>query len=868
MTKARVFSAFIFWVLIALPSFAQSEWYLNKPIFDIQFEGLNRVPKNELDGITADYIGKTFTEPLFLDLQRRLYALDYFDYILADSRDPFGDQSQVTILFEVQERPVIGAIRFQGMRRIRQSQLNETVLLKIGDVYSLPKIRADLEALRRFYLEKGYPNVEIDYLINDLPNGDKEVAFNILEGAQATIRTIQFEGLGFGTAASLKSVLKSKEQGLFNAGTFQQSLLEADQEAILEYYQKNGFVDAQVLDVRTEAIPNTDGSQNSMLLTFVISEGERWTFGGLSYTGNEIFSDEVLNRNLDLDPGDNLDLVKLRTNLQEIVDVYFQSGYFNNLIDFRETRNSDELSISYEIIIVEQPRSYIENITIRGNEKTKDHVILRELPYETGEVFSAAKIREGLLNVYNLQYFEGVPLIETPQGSESELRDVIITVEERRTLDIRGGFSVGGEGFPISLIGSVSDINFLGNGQNLGVQISLSSQIQSLTASFTDNYLFGDRIGGGISLTLEHSQKANAAQDILGPIFYGDEANAVPDPYTGAYRVTKPGGGYVHGDYFQGTPSSSDIQTYGLVTDYEYDGGSTAIIPKDYLMSYDQYNLSLGLNASIRRRTPIGWIGFGGSVSSSLNFIQYDESKYRPFDEALRNNLDTVTLINRLGVNLSLDNRDVYFNPSSGYYFSQGLSFTGGFLFGSRHYIRSDTLAQGFLTLFHAGDEPIGNWRLVLAMNSSLSLMLPQFWTLDAQDKDNYVASEFGLFTNGMTTARGWPTQQDGQAIWNNWLELRMPIVESVVWADIYAEAVRFVKDRDELFRFQNERSGWMFGVGAGLRLVIPQLPIRLYIAKRFGIDESGSLVPQTGNLFNTGQEGSGLDLVFAISLF
>ena len=864
---SRILRAFIIWGVLTVPLFAQTEWYLNKPIYEIEFEGLTRVSQNELDGITAEYIGKPFTESIFQDLQRRLYALDYFEYLIADSRDPLGDQSQVTIVFEVLERPVVGSIKFEGLRRIRESQLKEEILLKIGDVYSVPKIRADQEALRKFYLEKGYPQAEVGYSVSDLSNGDKEVLFSVSEGPQTTIRTIGFEGISFGTASSLKAELTSKEQGIFNSGVFQETSLEADREAIVNYYHENGFVDAQVVDTRTEFLPNEDGTQSSVVLTFVVSEGSRWTFGGLSYTGNEIFSDEVLNRNLDLTEGEVLDLVTLRTNLQEIVDVYFQNGYFNNQIDFKEERDEQLLSIRYEIIIVEQPRSYIENIVVRGNDKTKDNVILRELPFETGEVFSAAKIREGLLNIYNLQFFEGVPVIETPQGSQSELRDVIITVEERRTLDVRGGFSIGGEGFPLALIGSVSDINFLGNGQNLGVQLNLSSQTQSLSANFTDNYLFGDRIGGGINLTLEHSQKRNEPQDILGPIFFGDEQNAVPDPFLGEYVVTKSGGGYDEGDVFNGDPSASDIETYGLVTDYEYAGGSAAI-PDSYLMNYEVYNISLGFNASIRRRTALGWAGAGASISSALNFIDYDESLYRAYSPALRENLNTVKLINRLGVNASLDNRDVYFNPSSGYYFSQAFSFTGGFLFGSRHYIRSDTTAQGFLTLAHAGDEPIGNWRLVLALNSTLSVLLPQIWTAENQEDDNFVPGESLLFTNGMSVARGWPTASQGEALWNNWLELRMPIVESVVWFDVYAEAVRLVRERENMFQFAQNPEAWMFGFGAGLRLVIPQLPIRIYVAKRLGLDSDGQIVPQTGNLFANGEEGAGLDLIFAISLF
>lgn len=843
------------------------EWYLDKPVREIVFKGLKNVPELELQGIVQPFLGQNLTGPMLDDLQRRLYAVDYFVWLYPDIRDPDGTRRAVILEFTVQERPIIGEIVITGERRVPEGAIHGKILAKLADFYVQAKVRTDSEAILQYYLSEGYPDVKVTFEVTDLPDGNKRVEFIIDEGPQASIRTIEFEGLAFGTPQGLKNVLTSKEQGLFNAGKYQVSSLDSDREAIINFYNHNGYIDAAIEDIRVDRILNDDASQASLILTYVIREGDPWNFGGLSISGNSVFSQDVLLRKLKLKPGDPLDLVTFRTNIQDMLGVYHEGGFFSNSFDFRETRDPETRTITYHLTIVERERSYIQNVIIRGNEKTADHVILRELPFESGEIFSSTKIREGLLNLYNLQYFEGVPIVETPQGSEPQLRDVIITLTEKQTMNLKGGFSVGGGGdFPLFLVAGLSDINFLGLGVNFGVDLNISAQTQSLAVNFSDAYLFGDRFGGGINLSLSHSQKTRIPQDFDGPVFFDpDDPQAVPDPFTGEYIVTKAGGGYSVGDTFVGTPTSADIETYGLVTDFVYAGGNAAI-PSDYLMAYDDYSISLGLNLNIRRKTDIGWLGFGASLSTAFNIVDYDETKYRPFDAAIRSNLRSVQLENRLGLNLSLDTRDVFFNPSSGFYLSQGLGFTGGFLFGTRHFIRTDTTAQAFFTLAHAGEEPIGNWRLVLALNSSLSLMLPQFWTLGGEN-DNFVHGNNLLFTNGMTAARGWPAQTGGEALFNNWIELRMPIDENVLWFDTYFEAVRLTQDRDKIFAASNE--GWMFGFGTGLRLSIPQLPLRLYLAKRFKIDDNGQIEWQDGNLFpGEPGKGGGIDFVLAISLF
>jgi outer membrane protein insertion porin family len=93
--------------------------------------------------------------------------------------------------------------------------------------------------------------------------------------------------------------------------------------------------------------------------------------------------------------------------------------------------------------------------------------------------------------------------------------------------------------------------------------------------------------------------------------------------------------------------------------------------------------------------------------------------------------------------------------------------------------------------------SPSFSWKLVFAANSSLSLMLPQFFTYG---EENFEAEGRLLATNSMTIARGWPTISNGQALINNWLEFRLPISEQILWFDLYGEAVRIVEDRNQIF--------------------------------------------------------------------
>mgnify|MGYP006276101607 CR=1 FL=1 len=870
-----------FLVVAAVTVHAQdgSEWYLDKPIEDIQFDGLDTVTENELSAVVDPFIGRDFTEPTFLELQRRLYALDYFEQIIPNATRPAdGSEDSVILRFEVQERPVITEIEFDGNDRLGRNRLLDAVLLSRGDMVTRSKLRVDEEAIRALYLEQGFPDVQVS---SEFIQEDEEniVRFVVNEGNQISIESIEFVGNQFVSDSTLRGEVDLRERNIFNKGLFQASVLETDRTRIQRYYYEEGYIDAEVVEVEQSLREDQEDERSYMTLTFFIDEGEPYTYGGIEFQGNTIFSDEELRELVRLEEGEILNLNQFDRDYQRVADRYYENGYIFNQITRREIRNEDQNSVSFQVNIVERNRAHIENLVIRGNEKTRDYVVEREIPLEVGDVFSATKIRQGLQNLANTQYFSSVTP-ETPPGSAEGLMDLIINLEEANTAEIVFGVAFGGnQDFPVSAQVQWQDRNFLGRGQTFGIQAIASPINQQVSFNFIEPWLLGRRWSAGVSLSFERAVINNVPQDVLPPIYADGSSDSVPDPYSAdEYVFTEDGtsyGGqtYNAGDRFPGEPTSAEIAANSLETAYEFEGGTTAAIPDEYLMSYDAYSIGLSGSTSYTFRTPVGRLVPRTSLGTSINLITYDDTIYRPANETTRNNLDRWRFRNRWSIGAALDNRDLIYSPSRGYRLDQGVSFVGGFLGGERHFVRTDSTAEIFFTLW---DVPVNewSWKGVLGMQSSLSMIWPNFYL--SEGRSNYFsAAESDLLSiNGMFNARGWPFQSNGTALWNNWIELRMPLSEQVIWWDTFFEAstLRTIdadaadwQDRELLSEL--ELSDWQFSVGTGIRFVIPQFPIRLYLAKRFEYDQNGDIEWQTGNLFNGGDSdsGRGVDLVFTI---
>jgi outer membrane protein insertion porin family len=786
--------------------FAQDEeWYIGKPLERITFSGLNHVKLSDIEGITEQYTGRTFTDELYAELYGQLYALELFETInpSAIPSDPLG--TAVVINFAVVERPIVSRISFSGNRGIRDSDLRNVILLKPNDVVNQLKIRADEQAIYNRYIEKGFTDAAVRYETSTDRNGNIQIMFIISEGTQVTIEAIQFEGNGVFSSGTLQNRLSLKKKNLFNDGAFQEAKLIADRSEVAAFYHDRGYIDAEVLDVTREVRMDAKGSH--LTLVFHVYEGSMYTFGSVTFSGNSIFETEALGKLIRSKPGEVVNAGRLEQDLQRVADLYFENGYIFNSINREELRNTAAMTISYNISIVERGRAHIERILVRGNKKTKDYVILRELPLEPGDVFSKTKVMTGLRNLYNLQYFSNV-FPDTPQGSADSLMDLIINVEEQLTTDIQAGLSFSGssdpDSFPVSLMLKWNDRNFRGTGNIMGAEANIAPELQRVSLQYTHRWMFGLPISAGFDLTFQHSQRL-AAMDNQPPFFEGTEDKAFPD---------------------------------GFSSFEEYDAAGK--LPDDaFLMKYEQWYISLGFSTGYRWITPAGILGVGGGLRIGMRYNDFDSDIFRAFDPSLRNRNKQWVPSDSISFNVSLDDRDIYYDPSKGYFVSDHITFYG--LLPNKleleYYARNETKAEYFFTLWNWQVSEKWAFKGVIGLHTGLSLIFPVL------PYDQPVIEDSNkLSIDGMFVGRGWTGERlnRGFALWENWVELRIPVFPGILALDMFFDAAARRPTPADMFRRESATEGHTFAddmrysFGGGLRFALPQFPFRFLFLKRF----------------------------------
>ncbi len=825
------------------------DWYLDKPIADIRFDGLAVVQRSDIEGVTRPYIGKKFTSSLFQDLQAALYNTDYFDGLIVPTAIKADDKGNaVILLFKVTEKPVVESIDFVGNSKLRTGELQSVLTSKKGDLVNQAKVRNDEKGLDTYYRERGFLDVTVSSSVEDSDKKKTKIIFKINEGLQTAVKTIEFQGNSFASVSTLKGLMDTKAQGLFEAGLFKEASFTKDLRSIETYYWNHGYIDARIVDVQRNVTFDKASDRNVLGLVLTIKEGEPLIFGGFTFEGNHIFDTETLQAQVRQPVGKTISKERLEGDYQRVVDLYLEDGYIFNNISRKEIR--DGRTVSYKVTIVERPRAHIENILVKGNTKTKDKVILREIPIEVGDVFSKSKIVSGVRNLYNLQYFSAVTP-ETPQGSADGLMDLVVNVEEGKTADISFGLAFSGASdFPLSAQIRWSDRNFMGNGQTLTVGSSLSPILQSVTTTFTENWFLDERMTLGGTLGFSHSVNAKIDQDLTYPTYKDKE---IPDPYEdGEYvfsntRVYK-GATYQAGDRFPEVATESDISTYDLITRYQYDlnNGTTK---KNAQMKYDAWQFSAGVNTGYSWYTPWGRFGIGTGEKSTIQLVTYDDAIYRPDNVALRDNLNVWQLSNQWWTKGTWDTRDIVYNPTNGFLLAETVTFGGGFLGGYTHFTRFDTQGEGYVKFVSWPVTEQYSFDLVFKARSGFSFLLPS----TGGPNRLVVEPTDELYIDGMLSGRGWGYQMGGKASWTSGAEIRTPIpyAAQFLWLDTFVDHALLI-DVNAAPQYSNPFTRPLpvhqFSWGTGLRIISPQFPIALYFVKPFRFDTAGKIVWTRGD--------------------
>ncbi len=769
---------FLMFVSVFALSAQSDEWYWDQPISKIDFNGLKNVKKSDLNGITSAFIGLPFSDEVYNELLDRLYSLEYFEDITPYAKHASNDNSDVLLVFDVEERPVIKSINFVGNHKIRNGELRDQIKNKSSDIYIESKILIDERLIRNFYLKKGYNASYVTHTIEETPEGII-VNFQISEGSSSVIREIQFSGNSIVSSRALKRKLSLKEAGLFKDGAYQPSTLEQDKQIIIQYYQDRGYADANIIDVKIDTAFNEEKQRDELTILFMIQEGAQYTYSGLRIRGNEVFTEAELTRSQKLKTGAIYNETKFREDITSLTNVYYENGYMTNEYYPVPVKDVDRHEISYDLTIKEHSRSHVENIIIKGNNKTKEFVIKREIPIQPGDTFSNDKIINGMRNLVNLRYFSNI-VPDAQPGTEENLYDLIFSVEEQSTSSVQFGMTFSGATedsgtvIPVSLFVKLENSNLFGEGRTIGASSTVAPTEQSIDFTYSQNWI-------------------------------------------GKYPIS-----------FSTALSLSRSETSGLVNFWS---PNMELMQNKYFMKYTDWSTTLS-NGISRRWTPdYAVLTLAGGFATSLQRNIFDETVNVPVESSISSYANRWGISNSIFASFSVDNRDMNYDPTKGWFASERIAWYGIIpQLEKEFYVRSDTKLEGYLKLLDIPVSESWHFKLVLAGYTGLSAIIPV---------KNGANAKNSIYINGLLDGRGWGDAGSdgyGQAMLSNKLELRIPIVPGVLGVDAFWDAAAVKPRLQDLSDLKLE--DFYFSYGPGIRFLIPQLPLHLMFAWRYRIED------------------------------
>lgn len=581
-TKKSIKNAFaiLFVLLFTVPLVAQETALIDldyeKPksytIESIEVSGIEYLDENALVIISGLTIGKKINIPgddIAIAI-RKLWKQGLFEDIsigVIGIRD-----DNVSLNISLKERPRLSSFNFQGVNKSNTETLREKSKLVPGDVVTENLMIRTKEIIEGFFVEKGFYNTEVEVIKKPDPKRPNSVQLEIKVKKNSRIRIDEINLIGNKEVKSekLKSSFKETKEKAFikplkyadelagnlikdfvtlkwpkmgkdfsnyfsksyrltilKSSKFVPDKFEEDKALLIERYNKLGYRDAKII---SDSVYRK--KDNTMAIDIKVDEGNKYYFRNINWVGNTIYSDIDLDNVLQIRKGDPYNKELLETNLSfsqngpDVSSLYMDNGYLFFNVDPIEVQVEND-SIDLEIRIREGEQAYLKNIIIKGNTRTNDHVIVRELRTRPGQLFSREAIIRTQRELAQLKYFDPEKMgVDVQPNPIDGTVDIIYTVEETSSdqIELSGGWGYG------RIIGTVglSFNNFSirnifnkksyqpipsGDGQKLSLRFqTYGAGYMSYSASFTEPWLGGKR-PNALTVSVYHSKYAQETYD-------------------------------------------------------------------------------------------------------------------------------------------------------------------------------------------------------------------------------------------------------------------------------------------------------------------------------------------------------------------
>jgi outer membrane protein insertion porin family len=435
-----------------------------------------------------------------------------------------GDRVVVTVA----ESPVINRVAFEGNKSVKDDQLRGEVQSKQAGPLSRAMVQTDVVRVTDIYHRNGRFDVRVEPKIIELPNQRVDLVFEVQEGVRTGIRKIVLVGNRAYSSGRLKQVIKSGETNvlsfLLSNDLYDPDRIEVDRSQLRRFYLSHGYPDIRIVSAEATYDPDRKG----FVVTYTIDEGERHRIGTVDVKSDISSIDpSPMRSKMRTSPGDVFNAEAVEKTAEDMTIELARRGHPFAVARPRVVRDQHGATINLVYRIEEGSRSYVEQINIRGNVKTQDHVIRREFDLGEGDAYNRALVARAERRLKNLGYFKTVKITSEP-GSAPDRVVLNVEVEEQNTGEfaVAGGYSTS-DGF----IGEVNvgERNLLGSGLYAKAGVRLGQYSKGIELALTEPYVMGSRVSAGINLfakqAVSNSYQSFGSETFGGTLTLGTPLN-------------------------------------------------------------------------------------------------------------------------------------------------------------------------------------------------------------------------------------------------------------------------------------------------------------------------------------------------------
>jgi outer membrane protein insertion porin family len=454
----------------------------SKTLDTLMIQGLNVVQNYVVRNTILFHEGQKVRSQDVAESIRLLYATGMFRTV-----DFFIDsetETSVRLMLKVEEFPICEGVEYTGNKKLKQKDFDEKLVIKKGQVISDATIHDLVLKMKKMYAEKGYNLVEITP--NQIPTkipGNALLQFSIKEGPKVRIKDIVFSGNKEIKTSRLERKFKTKENRWWRGGEFKEELFKEHLDSLVLFYNDLGYLDASV--VKDSVYYGTN--KNELFINIQIDEGKKYYTGDFFFTGNKIINTDSLQTKISLKKGKPFQKSRYDMTKYMVENTYREEGYLWVYVDEKRQFRGDTIDVTFQI--TEGRAAVVRKIDIKGNTKTMDKVIRREIDLYPGKKYKQSLMMRSRQNLMALNFFSDVKPDLVP--NEDGTIDLVFDITEKENigqLQLGAAYSGAQGGF----IGTFSTKipNFRGTGQELGVNVEFGEYTKNVGLSFIEPWAF------------------------------------------------------------------------------------------------------------------------------------------------------------------------------------------------------------------------------------------------------------------------------------------------------------------------------------------------------------------------------------------